>query len=36
VRVAVGRSFVDATPGTIFVGSGESLDVEVTCRPVDG
>lgn len=38
VRVAVGRSYVDATPtaGTIYVGGGgETLEVEVTVEPVD-
>ena len=38
VRVAVGRSYVDATPtaGTIYVGGGgETLSVEVTVEPID-
>ncbi len=37
VRVAVGRSYIDATPtsGTIFVGGGrETLEVDVRCEPV--
>jgi transglutaminase-like putative cysteine protease/predicted glutamine amidotransferase len=39
VRVAVGRSYVDATPtsGTIFVGGGgETLEVDVRCESMDG
>jgi transglutaminase-like putative cysteine protease/predicted glutamine amidotransferase len=38
IRVAVGRSYVDATPtsGTIFVGGGgETLEVNVRVEPVD-
>lgn len=38
VRVAVGRSYVDATPtsGTIFVGGGgETLEVDVRVEPTD-
>ena len=38
VRVAHGRTYVDATPtsGTIFVGGGgETLDVHVRCEPAD-
>jgi transglutaminase-like putative cysteine protease len=38
VRVAVGRSYVDATPtsGTIFVGGGgETLEVDVRCESVE-
>jgi transglutaminase-like putative cysteine protease/predicted glutamine amidotransferase len=38
VRVAVGRSYVDATPtsGTIYVGGGgETLEVDVRCEPVE-
>jgi transglutaminase-like putative cysteine protease len=38
VRVAVGRSYVDATPtsGTLYVGGGgETLDVEVRCEPIE-
>ena len=38
VRVAVGRSYVDATPtsGTLYVGGGgETLEVDVRCELVD-
>jgi transglutaminase-like putative cysteine protease/predicted glutamine amidotransferase len=38
VRVAVGRSYVDATPtsGTIYLGGGgETLDVDVRCERVE-
>jgi transglutaminase-like putative cysteine protease/predicted glutamine amidotransferase len=38
VRLAVGRSYVDATPtsGTIYLGGGlETLEVEVRCEPCD-
>lgn len=38
VRVAVGRSYVDATPtsGTLYVGGGgETLEVDVRCEPVE-
>ena len=38
VRVAVGRSYVDATPtsGAIFVGGGrETLEVDVRCELID-
>jgi transglutaminase-like putative cysteine protease/predicted glutamine amidotransferase len=37
IRVAVGRSYVDATPtsGTIYVGGGgERLEVDVRCEPL--
>jgi transglutaminase-like putative cysteine protease/predicted glutamine amidotransferase len=37
VRVAVGRTYVDATPtsGTIYVGGGgETLEVAVSCEPI--
>ncbi|UQA56559.1 class II glutamine amidotransferase [Polyangium aurulentum] len=39
VRVAVGRSYIDATPtsGTIYVGGGrETLEVDVTVTAIDG
>jgi len=38
VRVAVGRSYVDATPtsGTLFLGGGrETLEVDVRCEPME-